>query len=199
MHDWNYETLIFSLLFTISIFSFFPASQTGISMPKQPLSQSQQPRVPSVPIPPHTDLPNPIPGTEPGPTQATSSDCGTDLEKIETEIENETKIDSSEAAKRLQEHLEQIKEAPNEQQKRRRSRRLINKEDKPSNPPPTSHSSHPHRSPDKKGRSRRDRRGRWKDEQILDSQVSDSQLLQVTYDDPKGRKEKEKLLARIER
>ena len=33
----------------------------------------------------------------------------------------------------------------------------------------------------------------------MDSQVTDSQLLQVTYDDPEGRKEKEKLLARVER
>ena len=33
----------------------------------------------------------------------------------------------------------------------------------------------------------------------MDSQVTDSQLLQVTYDDPEGRREKEKLLARIER
>lgn len=35
--------------------------------------------------------------------------------------------------------------------------------------------------------------------QLLDSQVSDSQLLQVTYDDPDGRREKEKLLNRIKR
>ena len=40
---------------------------------------------------------------------------------------------------------------------------------------------------------------RRKEEHLMDSQVSDSQLLQVTYDDPEGRKEKEKLLARVER
>ena len=40
---------------------------------------------------------------------------------------------------------------------------------------------------------------RRKEEHLMDSQVTDSQLLQVTYDDPEGRKEKEKLLARVER
>ena len=40
---------------------------------------------------------------------------------------------------------------------------------------------------------------RRKEEHLTDSQVTDSQLLQVTYDDPEGRREKEKLLARVER
>ena len=156
-------------------------------MPKNTLSQSQ-PRLPPTHFnTPHTRTSD---GNETDPHDETDSD-GTG-----SETEN-TNVQSSEAVKRLQEHLEQIKEAPMEQQKRRRSRRLLSKKDKSSNPPPASHLSHPHKSPTKKGQNRRDRRGRRKDEQILESQVTDSQLLQVTYDD--GKKEREKLLARIQR
>lgn len=97
----------------------------------------------------------------------------------------------SEVARRMQQQLEEMREAPREQRKRR-SKRLMRLEEAP--PPPPSH----HRSP-APGKPRRSRRNRKKEEPLMDSQVSDSQLLQVTYDDPEGRREKAKLMAQIER
>ena len=97
----------------------------------------------------------------------------------------------SEVARRMQQQLEEMREAPREQRKRR-SKRLMRLEEAP--PPPPSH----HRSP-APGRPKRSRRNRKKEEPLMDSQVSDSQLLQVTYDDPEGRREKAKLMAQIER
>lgn len=162
--------------------------QAGLSMPKITLSQSQ-PKVP----PSHSETLHS--STKHGYETGSDDDSTTEAENSESESEDK-KIASSEAAKRLQEHLEQIKEAPTDQQKRRRSRRLLSKEDATTDP---TLSSHPQKSLYKKGRSRRDRRGRRTEDQLLESQVTDSQLLQVTYDNPKDRKEKEKLLARIDR
>lgn len=159
-------------------------------MPRITLSQSQ-PKVLSY----HSDIPQS--STKPK-NETGSDDSTTEAEESETENEDKKSL-SSEAAKRLQEHLEQITVAPIEQQRRRRSRRLLNKEDAANVPPPASHHLHSRKSPHKKGRGRRDRRRRRKEEQVLESQVTDSQLHQVTYDNPKDRKEKEKLLARISR
>ncbi len=159
-------------------------------MPRNTLSQSQA-KVTST----HLDAPQS--NTEHG-NNETGSEDDTDSYNSESDTDD-IKVASSEAAKRLQEHLEQIKEAPMDQHKKRRSRRLLRKEDKTSDAPPPSHQSHHRKSPHKKGRSRRNRRGKRKEEQLLESQVTDSQLLQVTYDDPNGRKEREKLLARIDR
>lgn len=106
--------------------------------------------------------------------------------------------DPLEAMKQLHQHLEELREAPQDQQKRRRSRRLQKKEcsdDPPTVVPPVSPSTPGKRRPHQSRRGR----GRAKEEQLLDSQISDSQLLQVIYDDPDGRREKEKLLARIRR
>ncbi|XP_064393637.1 DNA topoisomerase 2-binding protein 1-A-like isoform X3 [Halichondria panicea] len=161
----------------------------GLSMPRNTLSQLQAKTTST-----HLDAPqsNTMHGNE------TGSEDDTDSYNSESDTDD-TKVASSEAAKRLQEHLEQIKEAPMDQHKKRRSRRLLGKEDKTNEAPPPSHQPHHRKSPHKKGRSRRDRRGKRKEEQLLESQVTDSQLLQVTYDDPNGRKEREKLLAKIDR
>ena len=143
----------------------------------------------------------------PNPTEKPESDhsSGNDSSELaKTQHENEDQENENgipiEVAKQLQQHLEELREAPREQQRRRRSRRLAKKGSEntvgqlppPLLPPPS------HASPGK-GRGRRGRRVRHKEEHLMDSQVSDSQLLQVTYDDPEGRKEKEKLLARVER
>ena len=102
--------------------------------------------------------------------------------------------DPLEAMRDLHQQLEELREAPQEQLKRRQSRRLRRNEDKGrGTAPPIS----PH-MPGKR-RTHRSRRVRGKEEPLMDSQVSDSQLLQVTYDDPEGRRERAKLLARIER
>jgi hypothetical protein len=101
--------------------------------------------------------------------------------------------DTFEAMRDLHQQLEGLKEAPQEQPKRRRSRRLQTIEVDPvAAVPPTSP-----RTPSKRKGHRR--RGRKKEEPLMDSQVSDSQLVQVTYDDPEGRREKAKLMARIQR
>ena len=97
----------------------------------------------------------------------------------------------SEVARRIQQQLEEMRDAPREQ-KKRRSKRLMRQEEVPPVPPP-------HRRSPAAGRPRRSRRTRKKEEPLMDSQVSDSQLLQVTYDDPEGRREKAKLMAQIER
>ena len=104
--------------------------------------------------------------------------------------------DPSEAMKQLHQHLEELREAPQEPTKRRRSRRLAKME---VTDPPAARI--PPASPSTPGKGRVHHRGRRERErvQLLDSQVSDSQLLQVTYDDPDGRREKAKLLDRIKR
>ena len=72
---------------------------------------------------------------------------------------------------------------------RRKSRRLVQQRGVPIVPPPL---------PSPGARSRRSRRWRGK-EVMVDSQLSDSQVMTVVYDDPAGRKAKEKLLEAIER
>ena len=162
-----------------------------MQMQPLPLSQSRVNSKPGNQLPPESE-------SEFAPQHQLPSEKITELGDGENgEPENRNGNDPSDVAWQLQQHLGEIKEAPKEQQKRRRSKRLMRTESDDSvQPPPPSH-----RSPaaSGKGRSQRLRRQRHKEEQLLDSQVSDSQLLQVTYDDPEGRREKAKLLARIER
>ena len=149
-----------------------------------------------MPLQPTRSSPIPNPIEKPESDHSSGNDSS---EPIKTQHENEDQENENgipiEVAKQLQQHLEELREAPKEQQRRRRSRRLAKKgsEDAVGQLPPPSHAS------PGKGRGRRGRRVRRKEEHLMDSQVSDSQLLQVTYDDPEGRKEKEKLLARVER
>jgi len=145
-------------------------AQTGLTMPK--VSSSQAHPIPDIP---HSNTQD---------RNGLSSCSGSDTTGSE-----EPDVKSSEAAKQLEEHLEQIQAAPSEQIKRRRSRRLLSKEE-------TLEETNHRKSPSRKGRMRR---GRRKEEQSIDSQVTDSQLLQVTYDDPTGRKERERLLAKVQR
>lgn len=159
--------------------------QAGLSMPKSSLTQSQ------------AKITTPNTGSAKHRNE-TDSEAETESENSESDKED-TRVPSSEAAKKLQEHLKQINEAPMDQVRRRRSRRLLKKGDKSTHTPQPLQPSHQPKSPHKKGRSRRDRRGRRNKDQLLESQVTDSQLLQVTYDDPKGRKEREQLLATVER
>lgn len=114
--------------------------------------------------------------------------------EFQPQPDGNTTSDPSEAVRQLQQHLEELRGAQQEQSKRRRSRRLHNKDTK--DPPilPPTHSPRKGR-----GHHHHRRRGRLREEQLTESQVSDSQLLQVTYDDPEGRREKAKLLARIQR
>ena len=127
-----------------------------------------------------------------------SSSSSIEPEAVNTDIEVQLQpngkltSDPSEAVRQLKQHLEELQEAPREHQKRRRSRRLQKAlEDRPIVQPST---------PRKGGRVRRTRlHSQHKKDQLVESQISDSQLLQVTYDDPEGRREKAKLLARIER
>ena len=169
--------------------SGFPSSQSQVKNNRVPLQPTR-----SSPIP--------------NPTEKPESDCSSNdssepakTQQSDDNQENENGI-PIEVAKQLQQHLDELREAPREQQRRRRSRRLakngsedaVGQLPPPPLPPPSSHGS------PGKGRSRRGRRvRRRKEEHLTDSQVTDSQLLQVTYDDPEGRREKEKLLARVER
>ena len=112
--------------------------------------------------------------------------------------------DPSEAVRLLHQQLDELKEAPREQSKRRRSRRLQKKEvssNLPSAGPPVTLAAP--RTPGKRrghhAHHHLGRRGRGRGDPPTDSQVSDSQQLQVTYDDPEGRRERAKILARIER
>ncbi len=128
----------------------------------------------------------------------TVSEDDTDSYNFESDTDD-TKVASLQAAKHLPEHLKQIKEAPMDQHKKRRGRQLLGKEDKTSDTPPLSHRSSYGQSPHKKGQSRGDVHEKVKEKQLLDRQVTDSQLLQATHDDPNGRKKREKPLAKIDR
>ena len=104
---------------------------------------------------------------------------------------------TSEAFRQLKQHLDELREAPQEKQ-RRRSRRLEKKEsEEPPSLPRPAVSLQPRHSARKRHsrQSRHDREQRGQP----DSQVTDSQVLQVTYDDPESRRQRAKLLARIER
>ncbi len=106
---------------------------------------------------------------------------------------------ASAAMKQLHQQLDELKDAPKEKE-RRRSRRLQQKESEV--PPPsssvaaTSHAVSQQPTPRKKP-VRQSRRGQVKKE--LSSETGSSQMAQVIYDDPEGRREKAKLFARIER
>ncbi len=157
-------------------------------MPRNTLSQSQA-KITS------TQLDAPQSNTEHG--NETGSEDGTDSDNLESDTDD-TKVASLQAAKHLPEHLKQIKEARMDQ-KKRRSRQLLGKEDKTSDTPPLSHRSSYGQSPHKKRQSRGDGHGKVKEKQLLDRQVTDSQLLQATHDDPNSRKKREKPLAKIDR
>ncbi len=176
--------MLFSLLVNM-LFSFV-CIQAGLSMPRNTLSQSQG-KITS------TQLDAPQSNTEHGNETGTEDD--TDFESDT----DDTTFASSQAAKHLPEHLKQIKEAPMDQHKKRRSRRLLGKEDKTSDTPPLSHRSSYGQSPHKKRQSRGDGHGKVKEKQLLDRQVTDSQLLQATHDDPNSKKKREKPLAKIDR
>ena len=121
--------------------------------------------------------------------QLSPNSASSDSESSFTDQHQETS-DPSEAVRQLQQHLDELREAPQEQQLRRQSRRLREKDS----------DHHPHPPIRIKGRGRRARqREGVREKHLLDSQVSDSQLMQVTYDDPEGRREKERVLARIKR
>ncbi len=160
--------------------------QTGLSLPRNTHSQYQATS---------TQLDAPQSNTEHG--NETGSEDNTDSDNFESDTDD-TKVASSQAAKHLPEHLKQIKEAPMDQHKKLRSRQLLGKEDKTSDTPPLSHRSGYGQSPHKKGQIRLDHRGKRK-EQLLNRQVTDSQLLQATHDGPNGRKKRENLLAKIDR
>ncbi len=180
-------SLLFSLLANM-LFSFV-CIQAGLSMPRNTLSQSQA-KITS------TQLDAPQSNTEHG--NVTGSEDDTDSDNFESDTDD-TKVASLQAAKHLPEHLKQIKEAPMDQHKKRRGRRLLGKEDKTSDTSPLSHRSSYGQSPHKKGQSRGDGHGKMKEKQLLDRQVTDSQLLQATHDDPNGKKKREKPLAKIDR
>ncbi len=148
-------------------------------MPRNTLSQSQA-KITST----HLDAPQSNTEHE----NETVSEDDTDSESDT----NDTNVASSQAAKRLPAHLQQIKEA---QHKKRRSHRLLGKEDKTSDTPLLSHRSSYGQSPHKKGLNRRDGHRKRKEEQLFNRQVTDSQLLQATHD-PNGRKKREKPLDR---
>ncbi len=174
---------LFSLFICLEHVIHFVCIQAGLSMPRNTLSQSQA-KITST----HLDAPQS--NTEHG--NETVSEDDTDSESDT----DDTKVTSLQAAKRLPAHLQQIKEAPMDQHKKRHSRRLLGKEDKTSDTPPLSHRSSYGQSPHKKGLNRRDGHGKRKEEQLLNRQVTDSQLLQATHDDPNGRKKREKPLDR---
>ena len=127
-------------------------------MPRNALSQSQD-KIAS----PHLNSPqsNTEHGDETGSGDDTDSESDTDY----------TKVASSEDSKRLQD------ESPMDQHHKRRTRRLLGKEDKTGDTP-AQYQSRYRQSPHKKDRSRRDGRSKRKGEQLLDS-VTDSPLLQA--------------------
>ena len=123
----------------------------------------------------------------------TSEKRGEPEEEEEEEEEGGAKsMAASEVARRLQQQLEEMK--GDNQRRKRRTKRDGPAADLPPPPPPVSQ-----RSPVAKARPRRGRKMKRREEPLTDSQVSDSQLLQVTYDDPEGRRAKAELLARIQR
>ena len=174
--------------------------QGGILQTQSGLPSSQsQVKSNRVPLQPTRSSPIPNPTEKPESDHSSNDSSEPTKTQQNEDQENENGI-PIEVAKQLQQHLDELREAPREQQRRRRSRRLAKKgsEDAVGQLPPPPLPPPSHRSPGK-GRGRRGRRVRRKEEHLMDSQVTDSQLLQVTYDDPEGRKEKEKLLARVER
>ncbi len=145
----------------------FVRMQAGLSMPTNTLSQSQDEITP-----PHLDAPqsNTEHGDETGSGDDTDSESDTDY----------TKVASSEDSKRLQD------ESPMDQHRKRHTRRLLGKEDKTGDTPAQYQSRH-RQSPHKKDRSRRDGRSKRKGEQLLDSNVTDSPLLQANANRKKKR------------
>ena len=89
----------------------------------------------------------------------------------------------------LKRELEELRHSVcgSDPKQRRKSRRLV-QQGEGVGPPPL---------PSPGGRGRRTRR--WRRDAMVDSQLSDSQVMTVVYDDPEGRKAKEKLLKAIER
>ena len=160
-----------------------------------PSSQSQVKSSNRVPLQPTRTSPIPIPEKQESDPSSRESSEVAKTQNEDQENENGIPYD---VARQLQQHLDELRDAPREQQRRRRSRRLMKKGKEDGGPPPPPPLAPPTHSSPSKGHSRRGRRARRKEE-LMDSQVSDSQLLQVTYDDPEGRREKEKLLARVER
>ena len=130
---------------------------------------------------------------EPPTKQTGTSEKRGEPEEEEEEEEGGAKsMAASEVARRLQQQLEEMK--GDNQRRKRRTKRDGPAADLPPPPPPVSQ-----RSPVAKARPRRGRKMKRREEPLTDSQVSDSQLLQVTYDDPEGRRAKAELLARIQR
>ena len=155
-------------------------------MPRNTLSQSQA-KITST----HSDAPQS--NTEHG--DETGSGDDTDSDNFNDSDTDDTKVASSEVAKRLPGDLEQIKKTRMDRHTKRHSRRLLGKEDETTYTP-APYQSRYRQSPHKKDRSRRDGRSKRKGEQLLDSKVTDSPLLQA---DPNRRKKREKLLPRIDR
>ncbi len=145
----------------------FVRIQAGLSTPRNTLSQSID-KITS----PHLNAPqsNTEHGDETDSGDDTDSESDTDY----------TKVASSEDSKRLQD------ESPMDQHHKRRTRRLLGKEDKTGDTP-AQYQSRYRQSPHKKDRSRRDGRSKRKGEQLLDSNVTDSPLLQA---DPNCRKKR---------
>ncbi len=155
-------------------------------MPRNTLSQSQA-KITST----HSDAPQS--NTEHG--DETGSGDDTDSDNFNDSDTDDTKVASSEVAKRLPGDLEQIKKNQMDRHTKRHSRRLLGKEDETTYTP-APYQSRYRQSPHKKDQSRRDGRSKRKGEQLLDSKVTDSPLLQA---DPNRRKKREKLLPRIDR
>lgn len=89
----------------------------------------------------------------------------------------------------LKQELEELRHSvcASDPKQRRKSRRLVQRGEAMVPPP----------LPSPRARSRRSRR--WRKDAMVDSQLSDSQVMTVVYDDPEGRKAKEKLFEAIER
>ncbi len=149
----------------------FVRIQAGLSMPRNTASQSQA-KITS------SQLDAPQSNTEHGDETGSGDDTGSESDT------DYTKIAPSEVSKRLHEHPEQINEAPMDQHHKRRTRRLLGKEDKTGDTPAQYQSR---QSTHKKDQSRRDGRGKRKGEQLLESKVTDSPLLQA---DPNRRKKR---------
>ena len=170
--------------------------QGGILQTQSGLPSSQSQVKNRIPLQPTCTSPIPNPEKQESDHSSRESSEVTKTQNEDQENENGIPLD---VARQLQQHLEELRDAPKEQQRRRRSRRLMRRGSEDSGVPPPPPLAPPSHGSPGKGRHRRGRRTRRKEEHLMDSQVTDSQLLQVTYDDPEGRREKEKLLARVER
>ncbi len=155
----------------------FVCIQVGLSMSRNTVSQSQT-KITS------SQLDAPQSNTEHG--DETGSGDDTDSDNFNDSDTDDTKVASSEVAKRLPGDLEQIKKTRMDQHTKRHSRRLLGKEDKTGDTP-AQYQSRYRQSPHKKDRSRRDGRSKRKGEQLLDSKVTDSPLLQANANRKKKR------------